>query len=95
MASRVAGAGHRGRLKLSLLTPDATTTETINKRKIETSSGWRGDRYVIRKSADDGSKLPEEFELINEGTQLKWTVVDFPKRGFEVTDVAIYDRAGE
>lgn len=81
-----------GNQRLSLLTPDETTTEKIDKRKITTKSGWRGDRYIVKKSADDGSTLSEEFELINDGTQLQWTVVDFPKGGFKVMDVAIYDR---
>ena len=75
-----------------MYTPDETTVETVHNRKITTKSGWRGDRYIVRKSADDGSKMSEEFELINDGQQLKWTVVERRKGGPEITDVAIYDR---
>ncbi|MCH7981280.1 MAG: hypothetical protein IID59_07225 [Proteobacteria bacterium] len=78
-----------------MYTPDETTVETIGKRKITTKSGWRGDRYIVRKSADDGSKMSEEFELINDGQQLKWTVVERRKGHPEITDVAIYDRVDQ
>ena len=75
-----------------LYTPNETTVEDVDDREITTKSGWKGDRYVVRKKADDGSKLSEEFELINDGQQLKWTIVDSPKGRAEVTDAAIYDR---
>jgi len=78
-----------------MYTPDETTVETVGKRKITTKSGWRGDRYIVRKSADDGSKMSEEFELINDGQQLKWTVVERRKGFPEITDVAIYDRVDQ
>ena len=78
-----------------MYTPDETTVETAGNRKITTKSGWRGDRYIVRKSADDGSKMSEEFELINDGQQLKWTVVEHRKGHPEITDVAIYDRADQ
>jgi len=76
-------------------TPDETTVEMVGQRKITTKSGWRGDRYTVRKSADDGSKMSEEFELINDGQQLKWTVVERRKGHAEVIDVAIYNRADQ
>jgi len=75
-----------------MYTPDETTVETVDKREITTKSGLRGDRYFVRKSADDGSKMSEEFELINDGQQLKWTVVERRKGLPEITEVAIYDR---
>ena len=78
-----------------MYTPDETTVETVGERKITTKSGWRGDRYIVRKSADDGSKMSEEFELINDGQQLKWTVVERRKGLPEITDVAIYDRVDQ
>jgi len=81
-----------GMKRVSLYDPDETTVEKIDKRKVTTTSGWRGDRYIIRTSADDGSKMSEEFELISDGRQLKWTVVDHPKGRPEITEVAIYDR---
>ncbi len=78
-----------------MYTPDETTVETVGIRKITTKSGWRGDRYIVRKSADDGSKMSEEFELINDGQQLQWTVVERRKGHPEITDVAIYDRVDQ
>jgi hypothetical protein len=78
-----------------MYTPDETTIETVNKREVKTKSGWRGDRYIVRKSADDGSKMSEEFELINDGQQLKWTVVERRKGLPEITDVAIYERVDQ
>ena len=78
-----------------MYTPDETTVETVDKRKITTKSGWRGDHYIVRKSADDGSKMSEEFELINDGQQLKWTIVERRKGLPEITDVAIYDRVDQ
>jgi len=81
-----------GKKRVSLYKPDETTVEKVDRRKVTTTSGWRGDRYIVRKSADDGSKMSEEFELINDGQQLKWTVVDHPKGRPEITDVTIYDR---
>ena len=75
-----------------MYTPDETRVETVDKRKITTKSGWRGDRYIVRKSADDGSKMSEEFELINDGQQLKWTVVERRKGLPEITEVSIYDK---
>ena len=84
-----------GKKRVSLHKPDETTTEKVDKRKITTTSGWRGDRYIVRKSADDGSKMSEEFELINDGQQLKWTVIDHPKGRYKTTDVAIYDKVVE
>jgi hypothetical protein len=75
-----------------MLTPDEETVETIKKRDITTKSGWRGDRYTVRKSADDGSKMSETFELINDGQQLKWTVVERRKGQPEITEIAIYDK---
>ena len=74
-----------------MFTPDETTVETIDERKIKTKSGWRGDRYIVRRSADDGSKMSEEFELINDGQQLKWTIVERRKGHPEITEVAIYN----
>ncbi len=78
-----------------MYTPDETTVETVGKRKITTKSGWCGDRYIVRKSADDGSKMSEEFELINDGHQLQWTVVERRKGLPEITDVAIYERVDQ
>ena len=78
-----------------LYTPNETMQEEVDGRNVTTTSGWRGDRYVIRKSADDGSKMSEEFELINDGRQLKWTIVDHPKGRAEVTEVAVYDLADQ
>lgn len=78
-----------------MYTPDETTVETVDERKITTKSGWRGDHYIVRKSADDGSKMSEEFELINDGQRLKWTVVERRKGLPEITDIAIYDRADQ
>ena len=73
-------------------TPGETTVEDADGREITTKTRWRGDRFVVQKTAEDGSKLTEEFELINDGQQLQWTLVDHPKGGVKVTDAAIYDR---
>lgn len=81
-----------GRSRGWMHTPDEKMVETVNEREIKTRSGWRGDRYIVRKSADDGSKMSEEFELINDGQQLQWTVVERRKGHPEITEVAIYDR---
>jgi len=78
-----------------MYTPDETMVETVNERKITTKSGWRGDSYIVRIKADDGSKMSEEFELINDGQQLQWTLVERRKGRPEYTDVAIYDRADQ
>ena len=66
-----------GKKRVSLYKPDETTNEKVNRRKITTTSGWRGDRYVIRKSADDGSKMSEEFELVNEAVSSSglWLII--------------------
>jgi len=72
--------------------PNEKTVETVNNREITTKSGWHSERYVLRKTADDGSKMSEEFELINDGQQLKWTVVERRKGHPEITEVGIYDR---
>lgn len=78
-----------------LYTTGETTTAESDGRRITTTARGGGDRYIVRKSADDGSKLSEEFELINDGQQLKWILVDDPKGGIKVTDGAIYDRVQE
>jgi len=81
-----------GKDRYALYTPEETQVETIDKRKVTTKSSWSGDRYIVRIKADDGSRLSQEFELINDGQQLQWTVVERRKGEAEYTEVAIYDR---
>ena len=76
-------------------TGETTIEELDDGREVTTSVRGGGKRYSVRKSADDGSRLSEDFELINDGQQLKWVLVDDPKGGIKVTDGAIYDRVEE
>ena len=77
-----------GKDRYSIWTPEKTTVEKIDKRKVTTKSSWRGDRYVVKIKADDGSKMTQEFELINDGQQLQWTVVERRSGEAEYTEVA-------
>ncbi|MDX1507605.1 MAG: hypothetical protein R3358_04955 [Woeseiaceae bacterium] len=78
-----------------MYTTGETSVAEADGRSITTTARGGGNRYVVRKSADDGSTLSEEFELINDGQQLRWILVDDPKGGIKVTDGAIYDRVEE